>query len=127
MRRARTGFTLLEALAAVVVLGLLATAAVPLLHRLGDSGLDQRLQAQALLRSLALPERLPAGTVIAVPGHPGWNLEISALAPEPEPPPPAGTAPPAAPPHRWLLLAIRDARGATLADTLVADLGTGKP
>ncbi len=119
-RRPRTAFTLLEALAAVVVLGLLATAVVPMLYRLGDAGLDERLRAQSLLRLLAPPTSLTGDTVVPIPGHPGWSLAVSALDAGPEPPPPAGSAPPVATSHRWLVLRIRNSRGQSLADTLVA-------
>ncbi len=115
----RRGFTLMEALAAVITLGLLAAAVVPMLRQLGQPVVAERLQAQALLRSLATLELAP-GTVEAVPGHAGWSLRVSELAAEAEPPPPPGRLPPAAPPHRWLLVGIHGAGGGVLAETVVA-------
>jgi hypothetical protein len=103
-RNRTPGFTILEALAAVVTLGLLAAAVVPLLRNLGQLTSSERLLAP-------------------VPGHPGWRLNVSELTAEPEPPPPPGSLPPAAPPHHWLLVGIEaEASGERLAETVVAVL-----
>lgn len=120
------GFTLIEALAAVVTLGLLAAAVVPLMHRLGNQTIPQRLVAQSALQLLALPDDLTAGSLLAIPGHPEWRLSIRDLAAEPEPVPPPGRPPAAGPPHRWRLVAIQNEDGSeTLAETLVAVLAPG--
>ncbi len=119
----RGGFTLLETLAAVIVLGLLAAAVVPLLRNIGKLTLQERVQAQAYLRTLAVAEGLVPGTSRAVAGHPGWSLVVNALVAEPEPPPPADGIALAGPPRQWLLVSIRDEASATdLAETLVAVL-----
>lgn len=125
MRRAG-GFTLLESLAAVIVLGLLAAAVVPLLRNLGQLTLQERMQALVSLGTLAQREKLVPGTTRPVNGHPGWSLVVSELIAEPEPPPPSDRLPVAGPAHRWLLLSIRaDAGGSALAETLVAVLDDG--
>lgn len=117
MRRVILGFTLLEAMAAVVTLGLLAAAVVPLLRNLGQLGSSQRLLAQGYLRAMTPPDDLIAGTTLPVPGHPGWRLTVSELTPEPEPP---GRVLPAGPAHRWLLLGIQSESSERLAETVVA-------
>ena len=118
MRRV-LGFTLLEAMAAVVTLGLLAAAVVPLLRNLGQLGSSQRLIAQGYLRAMTPPDKLIAGTSLPVPGHPDWRLTVSELIAEAEPP----DRVPAGPVHRWLLLGIQ-AEGSSerLAETVVAIL-----
>jgi prepilin-type N-terminal cleavage/methylation domain-containing protein len=120
MRRA-TGFTLMETLAAVLVLGLLAAAAVPMLRRLDGPALAERLEAQAALRLLA-QERQQEGVVREVPGRPGWSVHAEALAAGPEPPPPPGQAPADAHPHRWLLLRLRTSGGTVLAEQAVVEV-----
>ncbi len=123
MSRGRAGFTLLEAMAAVVTLGVLAAAVVPLLRQIGGPGSPERLAAQGLLRAMAPPDQLLPGTSLPIPGHAGWRLTVSELAAGPEPPPAAGRLPPAGPPHRWLLLTITaEDRGERLAETVVAVL-----
>ncbi len=123
MRRVVRGFTLLEAMAAVVTLGLLAAAVVPLLRNLGQLGSSQRLLAQGYLRAMTPPDDLIPGTTLPVPGHPGWRLTVSELIADAEPPPPPGRLPPAAPPHRWLLLGIQaEGSAERLAETVVAVL-----
>lgn len=116
MRRA-LGFTLLEAMAAVVTLGLLAAAVVPLLRNLGQLGSSQRLLAQGYLRAMTPPDELIPGSALPVPGHPGWRLTVSELIAEAEP---SNRIPPAGPAHRWLLLGIQSETGERLADTVVA-------
>ena len=119
----RGGFTLLEALAAVVTLGLLAAAVVPLLRQLGRLSVAERLQAQACLRTLAPPGEAASANGQAIAGHPGWRLVLSDLSAGPEAAPPPGSPPAAGPAHRWRLLSIQaDASGETLAETLVAVL-----
>lgn len=118
------GFTLLEALAAVITLGLLAAAAVPMLRQLGRVDLPERMEAQYALRML-VPQLDPAtATGQTIAGHQDWRLEISGLVAGPEPPPPDGSLPPCGPPHRWVVVAIRSADGATLAETVVALVAT---
>ena len=119
----RRGFTLLEALAAVMTLGLLAAVVVPLLRQLGRQTIPDRIQAQAFLRTLASPESLAPGSALAVEGHPNWSLEIQDLAADPEPPPPPGLAPPAGPAHHWRWVSIHAAgTGEILAETVVVIL-----
>jgi len=126
VRRTCGGFTLMEALAAVVTLGLLAAAVVPLLRHLGRSGLGERIQAQAYLRTLTSPDGLVPATAMAIPGHPGWNLVVSELFAEAEPAPPSGRPPAAGPSRQWLLVGIHaDGEGAALAQTLVVVLPAG--
>lgn len=77
----RRGLTLLETLAAVTLLGLVATATIPLTMRLGRGELDiaERQEAQCWL--LALNERnLEAFDVVRpVKDHPGWWLHQRAF------------------------------------------------
>jgi hypothetical protein len=118
MRRGVHGFTLLEAMAAVVTLGLLAAAVVPLLRNFGQLARSERLLAQGYLRTMTPPDGLIAGTTLPIPGQPGWRLTVSELIPEAEPP---GRVPPTGPAHRWLLLGIEADNGADrLAETVVA-------
>ena len=121
MRRDSPGFTIIEALAAVVILGLLAAAVVPLLRSLGRQTGSERLLAQGYLRALSPPDGLVAGMTMPIGGHPGWRLTVSDLHAEAEPAPPSGQRPPAAPPHHWLLLTIEDdGRRERLAETVIA-------
>lgn len=120
----RRGFTILEALAAVITLGLLAAAAVPLLRNLGRLSGGERLLAQGYLRALSPPDGLADGMTLPIDGHPGWRLSVEELSAEPEPPAPAGGPPPAGPPRRWLLLRIEADEGRErLAESVVAVLG----
>lgn len=126
--RPTRGFTLLEALAAVVTLGLLAAAVVPLLRHLGRLTLPERMQAESYLRALAAPDGQAAGTAQAIAGHPGWSLRTSDLIAEAEPAPPPGCPPPAGPPHHWVLVGIHaNDGGEMLAETLVVVLDPGAP
>jgi prepilin-type N-terminal cleavage/methylation domain-containing protein len=118
-RRPTRGFTLIEALAALVVLGLLAAAVVPAMRSIGGDRQRERWEAQNILRLLAAQDRLVEGVQTAgLP--PGLRVEITALAAGPEPAPPGGMAPPAAPAHRWLLVRVRGPDGGILAETLAA-------
>lgn len=119
MRRG-SGFTLLEALAAVITLGLLAAAVVPMLRQLGRTNVAERIEAQAWLRAMPPLAERNAGPALAIPGHPGWGLVVGELVAGPEPPPAPGSPPPAGPAHRWLVVGIRGSGGETLAETLVA-------
>lgn len=124
----RCGFTLLEALAAVITLGLLATAVVPMLRQLARLDLAERIQAQGLLRAQSTSIDLTAGTAQAIAGHPTWRLVVSDLIAGPEPAPPSGSPPPAAPPHHWLRLAILATdSGDLLAETVVAVIDQAAP
>lgn len=126
-RPGRCGFTLLESLAAVLTLGLLAAAVVPLLRQLGQGRLAERMQAQVVLRSLAPKLVLTAGMAQTVAEHPGWSLNLSELSAESEPAPPPGLPPPAGPAHQWLLVRIQaNDSGEVLAETLVAVLAAGR-
>lgn len=114
------GFTLMEALAAVITLGLLAAAMVPMLRQLNRTSLGERMQAQASLRTLTSDD--PAG-ILAIAGHPGWRLVCSDLIAGAEPAPPPGCPPPAGPPHHWRLVSIHaESNGEILAETVVAAL-----
>lgn len=120
------GFTLLEALAAVVTLGLLAVAVVPMLRHLDQFALSERIQAQIYLKALAPQNDLSAGTTQVIVGHPSWNLTISELIAEPEPIPSPDAPPPAGPDHQWLRVCIRtNDSGETLAETIVAVIAPG--
>jgi hypothetical protein len=124
--RDTSAFTLVETLAAVIVLGLLAAAVVPLLRNIGRLTLQERIQAQAYIRMLATPDGLVPGTTRAVDGHPGWSLVVGNLVAEPEPVPAADSLAPAGPPHQWLLVSVRDDDSrSTLAEVVVAVLDAG--
>ena len=83
----RVGLTLLEVLAAIVLLGVLVAAVTPLLLRIGASTQrwETRLTAENLL-SQAVTERFlaaavqPSGTQ-ELTEHPGWSLHWQTLQP----------------------------------------------
>lgn len=127
MSGCRAGFTVLEALTAVILLGLLAVAVVPLLRGSASAALPERMQAAAWLATFAVPADPSAWQGRAIPDRPGWRLRISGLVADPEPAPPPGVAPPAGPARRWLLVAVVDGGDTVLAETLVAILPPEAP
>ncbi|MEK7415634.1 MAG: prepilin-type N-terminal cleavage/methylation domain-containing protein [Planctomycetota bacterium] len=117
----RGGFTLLETLAAVAILGLLAITVVPMLRQLGQRTLSERVQAQHYLKTLAPHQNLVAGTMLTISDHPNWRLRINDLIAEPEPPRSPGFPAPVGPTHRWLLVSIHASdNNETLAETIMA-------
>lgn len=122
------GFSLLEVLAATVVLGLLAVAVVPLTGRLvsDDGRVHDRLVASEQLL-LVDPSSLPrSGIAMPLAGHPGWWVRsepLTAVVPLSQP----GHAD-LRPQHGWkrvLLVDGPEADAAVLAERLV--LTTGGP
>jgi prepilin-type N-terminal cleavage/methylation domain-containing protein len=78
----RRGFTLLEVLAAVVALAMLAAAAMPLVVHLARSriGIEERLSASSLLdRRVAGIETEGAIADGPVPDHDGWWFRSTRL------------------------------------------------
>ncbi len=78
----RRGFTLLETLAALVVLGLLATAASSFALQLGraEARTGERWQARILLQTLRQGGVLPRQDGISdISGHPDWHLRQARL------------------------------------------------
>jgi prepilin-type N-terminal cleavage/methylation domain-containing protein len=113
----RRGLTLIEMLAATVLLGLLAATVVPLQARWSDrlQRIDQRFAAATALERERAESKVPASD--QVDGHPGWRIERSDIAAS------GGLVPPRRlTGYRWRRLLIRDADGTVLAETLLAVL-----
>lgn len=96
------GFSLIEVLAAVMLMGLLVTAVIPLHQRLVAR---QRLISDALSASQVLAERLRQKDPLvsgdrAIPDHADWELRIDELQPDQ----PAMVT---AVPRRWFRLVVR--------------------
>lgn len=113
----RAGFTLLEALASVVVLALLAAWTIPVARGLGEAPARAAAEAQAraLLAGMdsAQLALLLSGTQPAM-GDPAWRAVAEPLVEAP-------TAVPAR--HRWMLVRVlsgRDGREVELARRLAA-------
>lgn len=117
-------FTLLEVLAAVMVLGLLAAALVPLvLHQgRGQGRISDEIAARTLLsQALATSWRPAAGERREVADHPGWWIEVRPLDA-------SGTTTTDAvrPTHRWLVVTIGDGVASRpFAERLVLTSGVG--
>ena len=100
----RTAFTLIEVLAAVVILGLLAAALVPL--QLRATARQTRTQdvvaAQAAIAAHMHDAafRLEAGQT-AVSDHPDWTLQVEMISPE------SGVSNPELLGRRWYRIVIR--------------------
>ena len=114
----RTAFTLIEVLAAVVILGLLATAIVPL--QLRATARQTRTQdviaAQAAIAAHMHDAafRLDAGQM-AVPDHPDWTLQIELISPE------SGVSNPELLGRRWYRIVIRRrGENAVIAEQIAA-------
>jgi prepilin-type N-terminal cleavage/methylation domain-containing protein len=75
------GLTLLETLAAVTLLGLVASAVIPLTMRLGQGELelDARLEARRWLLGQGDPAVAGLDLVKPVKGHTGWYLHRRAF------------------------------------------------
>ena len=118
----RHGFTLLEVLTSVVLLGLLASATMPMMLRLGRAHehFTDRRGAQAALAVMARSGDV--GAARAIPGHPEWRISQIDLTADPPPAPPIGVVPPVVPVHRWRWLVVRvgaEADAPILAQRLV--------
>jgi prepilin-type N-terminal cleavage/methylation domain-containing protein len=125
----RRGLTLLETLAAVTLLGLVASATIPLTLRLGQGELaiDERLEAQRWL----LVQEQGSGDVLdvvrPVKGHPGWWLHRRACFRTSARPPDDGWTPLG---EAWLHLMVRTGTAddaPLLADRLVLVLAAVAP
>jgi prepilin-type N-terminal cleavage/methylation domain-containing protein len=116
-----SGFTLLETLAATVLLGLLATATIPLALRLGHGGLrvDDRLLAQETLQQLVNEQPgLAHSGILPIATHPGWWLHRLPLVREPVPATTSMRLAP--PPYRWVHITLTD--GPRAEDPILADV-----
>lgn len=118
------GFSLLEVLAATVVLGLLAVAVVPMTRRLvGDDGhLQHRLTAQDLIRSIDLTMIPASGIATPLAERSGWWVRAERLTPSLPLPEPGRPERPAD--HRWRRIQLVDGSGSTalvLAERLVME------
>jgi hypothetical protein len=112
------GLTLLETLAAVTLLGLVAATAIPLTMRLGQAELDigERLEARRWLSGQDDPGVAGLDLVQAVKGHPGWYLHRRGFVRTSAKPRDDAKAPPD---HRWVHLMVR--RGAQSDAEILAD------
>ncbi len=118
-------FTVLEVLAATVILGLLAIAIVPLTRRLVSD--ENRVVGQQQARSWLLlqGDRVtaqidPDQRVMPIEDHPSWFLHVTILSAR-LPPPRPGEAP-LRPGYRWGMLSVQTAathQGTVLAERLV--------
>jgi prepilin-type N-terminal cleavage/methylation domain-containing protein len=115
------GFTLLETLAAITVLGLVAAAVIPLSLDLGRArlGLDDQLRARSWLLNQGDTGKDDGDRVRAIGEHPGWYLHrITFL--RTSAPTPASVRD--APDHRWVHLMVRlgpDPEAPLLADRVL--------
>ena len=114
----RTAFTLIEVLAAVVILGLLAAALVPL--QLRATARQTRTQdvvaAQAAIAAHMHDAafRLEAGQT-AVSDHPDWTLQVEMISPE------SGVSNPELLGRRWYRIVIRRrGENAVIAEQIAA-------
>jgi prepilin-type N-terminal cleavage/methylation domain-containing protein len=98
------GLTLLEVLAATMLLGLLAAAVVPthLASMRAERDQRERIEADALLRSLALATAPPPVGETPVPGRRGWSVRVAELPPRTLLVRRSGVAR-----HRWLRCSVR--------------------
>ncbi len=104
------GFTLVEVLAAAALLGIVATAAVPLLQRVGAAHRAQdRAEAAAWLSASGL--RPKAGKAGTIPGHPDWTIRSESM--------PLAAAQLSGPARQAWRLEIRDRGDDILAQTVV--------
>ena len=102
----RSGLTLLETLAAATLLGLVASAVIPITLHLGHSELNlgERLEARRWLLGQADPATAGLDLIQPVKGHPGWYLHrraflcTSGKSPD---------SPVIGPEHTWVQLAVR--------------------
>ena len=123
-----SGFSLLEVLAATVVLGLLAVAVVPLTGRLvtDDGRVYARLTASEQLQRID-PVSLPrSGIAMPLEDHPGWWVRSERLTPV-VPPSLPGQAD-LRPQHGWLRVLLVDGPGVDaeiLAERLLLSAGGG--
>ncbi len=122
------GFSLLEVLAATVVLGLLAVSVVPLTRRLtsDDGRLHDRLVASEQVQRVD-PATLPrSGLATPLEDHPGWWLRTERLTPLVPASPPG--QPDVRPTYGWMRVQVVDGPGAeaeVLAERLVVSEGGG--
>lgn len=100
------GLTLLETLAAVTLLGLVASAVIPLTVRLGQGelALDARLEARRWLLGQQDPAAAGLDLVKPVKGHPGWYLHRRAFFRTSGKPVEGPITPPE---HQWVHLVVR--------------------
>jgi prepilin-type N-terminal cleavage/methylation domain-containing protein len=102
----RPGLTLLETLAAITLLGLVAAAVSPIAVRLGQGelGVAERLAARRWLLTQGDPGVAGNDLVRPVKGRPGWFLHRRAFLRTSARPP---QDPLAAPEHGWIHLQVR--------------------
>jgi len=105
----RQGFTILEVLAATMVLGLLAVAVIPLTRTLvsDHDRLEQVMQARAWLMTTAQPLAMYAKSThnsMPISERPGWFIHIHIL--PPTMPPPARGATVTLPSYHWVRLDV---------------------
>ena len=115
------GFTLLETLAAITVLGVVAAAVIPLSLDLGRArlGLDDRLQARSWLLNQGDTGKDDNDQVRAITEHSGWYLHRVTFL-RTSAPTPASVLD--APDHRWVHLMVRlgpDPDAPLLADRIL--------
>jgi prepilin-type N-terminal cleavage/methylation domain-containing protein len=107
----RQAFSLLEVLAATVVLGLLAVAVVPLTrHLVGDDGhLLARVSANDLIQHLDLTALPQSGIATPVAQHAGWwvrTVRLTPVVPVASPDQPAIRIT-----HQWIRVQLVDGPG----------------
>jgi prepilin-type N-terminal cleavage/methylation domain-containing protein len=107
----RRGFSILEVLAATVVLGLLAVSVVPLTRRLvsDDGRLQDHVAAAERLQRIDQQTAPRPGLASPLEDHPGWWLRADRLTPLVPPTQPG--QPELRPPYGWLRLVIVDGPG----------------
>lgn len=100
------GMTLLETLAAVTLLGLVAAAVIPITLRLGhgELALDARMEARRWLLGQQDPSTGGLDLIKPVKGHPGWYLHRRAFFRTSGKPPERPLPPPE---HQWVHLVVR--------------------
>jgi len=122
----RRGFSILEVLAATVVLGLLAVAVVPLTGRLtsDDGRLHDHIVASDVVQRID-PATVPqSGLATPLEQHPGWWLRAERLTPLVPPTQPG--QPDLRPTYTWLRVLVVDGPGADaeiLAERLLVSDG----
>ncbi len=115
MKQRLAGITLLEVLAAIVLLGLVVATVTPVLLRLSTTSdrLERRLIAEAILDEGVSrpPGPPPAGS--PAPPHPGWSVRV-AYGMRIGAPGDARTIP-----HRWARLSAIDPAGQVVAERML--------
>jgi len=111
-------FTLLETLAAVTLLGLVATAVIPMSLHLGQArlGIDEQVRARGWLLNQSVTRIDDFDQVRAIAEHPGWYLHrVTFMRTSAKTPASTWDAPE----HRWVHLMVRS--GPDPDATLLAD------